>query len=103
MVNGPTSSFLGQNIRSNTFELQYDINKRLTARIGYVYTNRTIADFNATFYSAETYFPGGAAGPPSNDYFAARGACAMPTGSATCAAQLPAPRTWILRLASLFR
>jgi hypothetical protein len=77
-VNGPTSSFLGQNIKSNTFQLQYDFNKRLTARIGYVYTDRTIADFNATFYSAETYFPGGAGGVSGNDYFAARGDCAVP-------------------------
>jgi hypothetical protein len=29
-VNGPTYSFLGQNIRSNTFELQYDFTPRLT-------------------------------------------------------------------------
>jgi hypothetical protein len=77
IVNGPTSSFLGQNIRSNTFELQYDINKRLTAHIGYEYTNRTIADFSATFFSAETYFPGGTGGP-APFYFAARGACAQP-------------------------
>src|SRR5271154_6590951 len=72
IVNGLTSSFLGQNVRSNTFELQYDFTKRLTGRIGYEYTDRTIADFNATFYSAETYFPGGAGG-------AARGACATPS------------------------
>ena len=78
IVNGPTSTFLGQNIRSNTFELQYDVSKRLTARIGYEYTNRTIADFSATFYSAETYFAGGAGGTATNYYFAARGACAQP-------------------------
>jgi hypothetical protein len=80
IVDGPTSSFLGQNIRSNTFEVQYDVSKRLTARIGYEYTNRTIADFNATFYSAETYFPGGTGGTAANYYFAARGACAVPMG-----------------------
>ncbi len=79
IVNGPTSSFLGQNLRSNTFQLQYDFTKRLTGRIGYVYTDRTIADFNATFYSAETYFPGGTGGTAANDYFAARGACATPS------------------------
>lgn len=79
MVNGPTSSFLGQNIRSNTFELQYDFTPRLTGRIGYAYTDRTIADFSATFYSAETYFPGGAGGSAANDYFAARGDCATPS------------------------
>ncbi|MGA7929449.1 MAG: hypothetical protein WCA20_26040, partial [Candidatus Sulfotelmatobacter sp.] len=79
IVDGPTSSFLGQNIRSNTFEFQYDFTPRLTGRIGYEYTNRTIADFSATFYSAETYFPGGAGGTAANDYFAARGACATPS------------------------
>jgi hypothetical protein len=79
VVNGPTSSFLGQNIRSNTLQLQYDFTPRLTGRLGYVYTDRTIADFNATFYSAETFFPGGAGGTPGNDYFAARGDCAVPS------------------------
>jgi hypothetical protein len=74
-VDGPTSTFLGQNIKSNTFQLQYDFTKRFTGRLGYVYTDRTIADFSATFYSAETYFPGGVGGTPGNDYFAARGAC----------------------------
>jgi hypothetical protein len=80
IVNGPTSSFLGQNIRSNTFELQYDFTPRLTAHIGYEYTNRTIADFNATFYSAETYFPGGTGGTAANYHFAARGDCEVPMG-----------------------
>ena len=47
-------------IKSNTFQLQYDFSKRLTFRIGYEDTNRTIADFSATFYTVETYFPGGA-------------------------------------------
>ena len=79
VVNGPTYSFLGQNIRSNTFELQYDFTPRLTARIGYEYTARTIADFDATFYSAETFFPGGAGGTSTNDFFAARGDCAVPS------------------------
>ena len=79
VVNGPTSTFLGQNIRSNTFQLQYDFTQRLTGSIGYVHTARTIADFNATFYSAETYFPGGAGGTAANDYFAARGDCATPS------------------------
>src|SRR3984885_14334068 len=79
VVNGPTSTFLGQNLRSNTFQLQYDITKRLTGRIGYVYTDRTIADYSATFYSAETYFAGGAGGTATNDFFAARGDCATPS------------------------
>ncbi len=79
VVDGPTATFLGQNIRSNTFQLQYDFTPRITASIGYVFTARTIADFSSTFYSAETYFPGGAGGAPANDYFAARGDCATPS------------------------
>jgi hypothetical protein len=79
VINGPTSTFLGQNIRSNTFQLQYDFTPRLTGRIGYEYTARTIADFSATFDSAETYFPGGTGGTARNDYFAARGDCATPS------------------------
>jgi hypothetical protein len=79
VVDGPTSTFLGQNIRSNTFELQYDFTPRVTGRIGYEYTARTIADFSATFLSAETFFPGGAGGTAANDYFAARGDCATPS------------------------
>jgi hypothetical protein len=78
-VNGPTYTFLGQNIRANTFELQYDFTNHLTARIGYLYENRTIADFSATFYTAETYFPGGTGATAANDFFAARGACATPS------------------------
>lgn len=74
---GITSTFLGQNIRSNTFQLQYDFTQNLSGRIGYVYTKRTIADFNATFNSAEMYFPGGAMGTAGNDFFAARGDCAV--------------------------
>jgi hypothetical protein len=84
-INGPTSTFLGQNLKSNTIELQYDFNSHLSARIGYVYTDRTIADFSATFLSAETYFAGGAAGTVANDFLAARGACAVP---AACTANI---------------
>ena len=79
VVNGPTDTFLGQNMRSNTFQLQYDFTPRLTGRIGYEYTARTIADFSASFYSEETYFPGGTGGTAANDYFAARGDCATPS------------------------
>jgi hypothetical protein len=79
VIDGPTSTFLGQDIKSNTFQLQYDVSKRLTTRLGYVYTNRTIADFSATFYTGETYFPGGTGGTAGNDFFAARGACATPS------------------------
>jgi hypothetical protein len=79
-VNGFTNTFLGQNIRSNTIQFQYDITPRFTAQIGYMFTDRTIADFTATFLTAETYFPGGVVNPkkPPVDAFAARGDCANP-------------------------
>ena len=45
-----------------------------------MYTDRTVADFNATFYTAETYFAGGGwRQHAANDYFAARGDCAVPS------------------------
>ena len=77
--NGMTSTFLGQNIRSNTVELQYDVTSRFSARLGYVHTARTIADFSSTFNSGEIYFPGGVGGAAGNDFFAARGDCAAPS------------------------
>lgn len=76
LLNGNTSTFLGQDLTSNTFQLQYDLSRRLTFRVGFEHTDRTIADFTATFYSGETYFAGGTGGTAANDYFAARGACA---------------------------
>lgn len=78
-TNGPTYTFLGQNIRSNTFQLEYDFTPRITGRLGYVYTDRTIADYSASFLTAETFYPGGAGGTAGNDYFAARDACAVPS------------------------
>jgi len=76
VTNGATSTFLGQNIRSNMFQLQYDFTPSFSGRLGYVYTKRTIADFSSTFDSGEVYFPGGTGGTAANFYFAARGDCA---------------------------
>ena len=64
MITGLASSFLGQNLKSNTFELEYDFNKRVSAHIGYLYTNRTIAQFSDTNDSELIYFPGGAGAQP---------------------------------------
>jgi hypothetical protein len=74
---GFDSRFLGQNLKSNTFELEYDFTPRFQGRLGYLYTNRTIADFFSSFNTAETYFPGGPAGTatPANLMEAARGDC----------------------------
>jgi hypothetical protein len=77
VTNGITSRFLGQNIRSNTFQLQYDFTPRLSGHIGYLFTKRTIADFSSTFNSSEIYFPGGSGAAAGDDYFAARGDCSV--------------------------
>lgn len=81
VVDELVSRFLGQNLKANTIEFEYEVTSRINARIGYMYTDRTISDFNATFDTAEIYFPGGATGTAANDFLAARGDCAIPKGS----------------------
>ena len=76
------STFLGQNLKQNTFQLQYDFSRRLSGRVGYRYTNRKIADFSSAFDTAEIYFPGGPTGTAANDHLAARGDCAFPAAPA---------------------
>ena len=73
VITGLASTFLGQNLKSNTLELQYDFNKRVSAHIGYLYTNRTIAQFGqgGPTDAELIYYPS----------FAARGNCA--TGAPT--------------------
>lgn len=80
IVNELVSQFLGQNMKANTVELQYQVSRRVDARIGYSYTDRTIADFSATFDTGEVYFPGGATANAGNDFLAARGDCALVSG-----------------------
>ncbi len=99
VTNELVSQFLGQNIRTNTVELKYDITNRVSARVGYMYTARTIADFSATWDTGEFYLPGGAGGTAGalqggtatgNYYNAARGDCAVVAGAlpAGCALNL---------------
>lgn len=80
VTNELSYQFLGQNLKSNTLELQYDFTKRLSGRIGYEYTNRSIAQMSDTFDTGETYFPGGG-GTAANFYLAARGDCALVSGA----------------------
>ena len=90
VTNEITSQFLGQNLQSNTFQLQYDFTRRLSARLGYLYMDRTISQFSATWDTGETYFPGGVNDPLcsttdaiANDYcLAARGDCACSSPAA---------------------
>jgi hypothetical protein len=66
---GLWSTFLGQNLKSNSFQLQYDFNRRWSGRIGYLYTSRTIAQFDAQDFTQEVFYP----------TLAARGDCAVPS------------------------
>ncbi|MGH9681740.1 MAG: hypothetical protein ACRD4Y_17475, partial [Candidatus Acidiferrales bacterium] len=86
------SAFLGQKRLSNTVQLEADLNKRISARIGYVYEQRQIPETPwAALYPSNTtnpnqgatYFPGGAAGTAANHFLAARGVCAIPSGSSS--------------------
>jgi hypothetical protein len=81
VTTGLASTFLGQNLKSNTLELQYDFSKRLSVHIGYLYTNRTISQFSDTNDSGLVYFPGGATASAANDFLAARGSCAEVGGT----------------------
>jgi hypothetical protein len=81
VTNAISSQFLGQNLRSNTAELEYDFTRRLTAHLGYLYTDRIISQFSATWETGETYFPGGTGATAANDYLAARGDCALVAGA----------------------
>ncbi len=67
ITQGIWSTFLAQNLKSNTFQVQYDFNRKLGGRIGYVYTSRTISSFNAQNFSQEVFYP----------TLAARGDCAV--------------------------
>ena len=80
VTNELVSQFLGQNIRSNTVELRYDLTRRVSAYVGYLFTARTIANFAANFDTGEIYFPGGATGTLANHFLAARGDCALVAG-----------------------
>jgi len=87
VIHGLASSFLGQNLKSNTLELEYTLNRHFSAHIGYLYTNRTIAQYSDTNDTELIYDPGGATAiaTAANDYLAARGNCipvagALPAG-----------------------
>jgi hypothetical protein len=72
--------FLGQKLESNLIELKYDFTRRASVHVGYLYRNRTVSDFTATFDNGEIYFPGGTAGTAANNFLAARGDCAKVAG-----------------------
>src|SRR6266850_2557363 len=56
------STYLGQKMLSNTIQLQADITKRISGRIGYMYEDRVITDtgyFGGTvdYYEATNHIP----------------------------------------------
>ncbi|MGC1188731.1 MAG: hypothetical protein WA871_15205 [Candidatus Acidiferrales bacterium] len=80
ITNELVSQFLGQDAKTNTIELKYDLAPKVSAYVGYMYMARAISDFSATFDAGEIYFPGGATGSVMNDFLAARGDCALVVG-----------------------
>ena len=75
---------LSEDTKSNTFQVEYDFNKRLSARAGFLYTNRKIGDFNSQTDRLEIYLPGGTAATPgtaANHFLAARSDCAIVGGA----------------------
>jgi hypothetical protein len=81
VTNELSYQFLGQDLKTNTIEAEYDFTKRWTGRLGYLYTARSISQFSATFDTGETYFPGGTGASAANDFLAARGDCALVAGA----------------------
>ncbi len=84
VTNQLTDQFLAQNLRSNTFELEYEFTHRFTAHVGYLFTARTIADSSDVFDTGDVYYPGGGTNPTAtmaNYFFAARGNCELAAGA----------------------
>ena len=45
-----------------------------------MYEDRKVAQFDASFFAAETYFPGGPTAASTNDFLAGLGSCALLAG-----------------------
>ncbi|MGC2194512.1 MAG: hypothetical protein WA628_07540 [Terriglobales bacterium] len=68
VINDLRNDFLGQDLKRNTFELQYDFTRKLSGRIGYRYDHRRIAH-SVNDIQDQTFFPslpnrGACAGQP---------------------------------------
>jgi len=82
---GTALEYLGQNLATETVQIGYNFSPRWGGQVGYRYTYRSIYDYAAVDYAAETFDPGGATGARA----AARGDCALPKGG-SFPASLPA-------------
>ena len=77
------SNFLGQRLISNTIQLQADLTKRISARIGFMYQNRQIGEIDSNQINGfSTYYPGGASGTTANAFLAGRGSCKSTSATA---------------------
>jgi len=70
VISGISTAFLGQNLKNNLFELDYDFNKHIGARVGYRFRHRLITHRDETDQSL-LFFPtlpnrGNCAGVPLN-------------------------------------
>jgi hypothetical protein len=72
VTSGAWIRYLGQNLRSNTLQLEYDLSSKFGARLGYRYGNRKVFSQDTESLASEVFFPGGVG--------AARGDCSDPTG-----------------------
>ncbi len=80
VVNTFNWNFLKQDMKSNTFKLDYDFTRRISAYAGYLYNHRQIVTYSLAYNTGSVYFPGGTTGTAANDYLAARGSCALVAG-----------------------
>jgi hypothetical protein len=71
---------LSEDTKSNTIQLERDFSNHLSARVGFLYTNRKIGDFNALTDILKLYLPGGSGGTAANAFFAARDVCEFNAG-----------------------
>jgi hypothetical protein len=90
LTDGYNANFLKQDVKSNTFQLQYDFTRRFSADLGYLHTSRQIVMSSLSYTTSEIYFPGGAAATAANDYLAARGSCKLGAGALPPGCQLNA-------------
>jgi len=112
LVDAYNWNFLKQDMKTNTFKLEYEFTQRINAYIGYLYDHREIVQSSLSYTTGDIYYPGGATGTAANYYLAARGSCALvagvlpttctvnPDGSITFtpATAPPAPTTDILAI-----
>jgi len=81
ITDGVSQNYFAQNLKTNTFEVEYDFSRRFGAHVGYWYENRKITDNSNSYNTLAIYYPGGTTATAANDYLAARGSCALVAGA----------------------